>query len=77
MPRGMNSNFNRDIWGHQGYTARATTSLRADRYATTSYRRYFYNYQLVEVTVSPQTEFEIDKTVRTRNKDDIKQHFVR
>jgi len=32
----------------------------------------FYNYLLVKVTVSPQTEFEIDKIVRTRNKNGIK-----
>jgi hypothetical protein len=37
----------------------------------------FYNYELVKVTVSPQTEFEIDKPVRTRNKNGIKQHFVK
>jgi hypothetical protein len=38
---------------------------------------HFYNYGLVKVTVSPQTEFEIDKIVRTRNKNGIKQHFVK
>ena len=37
----------------------------------------FHNYELVKVTVSPQTEFEIDRTVRTRNKNCIKQHFVK
>ena len=37
----------------------------------------FYNYELVNVTVSPQTEFEIDKILRTRNKGGIKQHFVK
>ena len=37
----------------------------------------FYNYELVKVTVSPQTEFVIDKIVRTRNKGGIKQHFVK
>jgi len=37
----------------------------------------FYNYELVKVTVSPQTEFEIDKIMRTRNKNCIKQHFVK
>ena len=37
----------------------------------------FYNYELVKVTVSPQTEFEIVKIVRTRNKNGIKQHFVK
>jgi len=31
----------------------------------------FYNYELVKVTVSLQTEFEIDKIVRTRNKGGI------
>jgi len=36
----------------------------------------FYNYDLVKVTVSPRTEFEIGKIVRTRNKDGIK-HFVK
>ena len=28
----------------------------------------FYNYELVKVTVSPDTESEIDKIVRTRKK---------
>ena len=28
----------------------------------------FYNYELVKVTVSSQTEIHIDKIVRTRNK---------
>ena len=37
----------------------------------------FYNYELVKVTVAPQTEFEIDKIVSTRNKNGIKQHFVK
>jgi len=37
----------------------------------------FYNYELVKVTVSPQTEFQIDKMVRTHNKDGIKQHVVK
>jgi hypothetical protein len=37
----------------------------------------FYNYELVTDTVSPQTEFQIDKIVRTRNRHGIKQHFVK
>jgi hypothetical protein len=37
----------------------------------------FYNYELVKVTVSPQTEFQIDKIVRARNNDGIKQHLVK
>jgi len=37
----------------------------------------FYNDEHVKVTVSPQTELEIDKIVRTRNKCGIKQHFVK
>jgi hypothetical protein len=35
----------------------------------------FYNYELGKVTVSPETEFQID--VRTRNKGGIKQHLVK
>jgi hypothetical protein len=35
------------------------------------------NYELVNVTVSHQTEFEKDKLERTRDKDCIKQHFVK
>ena len=31
----------------------------------------FYNYELVKVTVSPDTEIQIDKVVRTRNKNCI------
>jgi len=37
----------------------------------------FYNYELVKVTLSPQTEFQIDKIVRTRNNNGIKQHLVK
>ena len=36
---------------------------------------HFYNYELVKVTVSPDTEFEIDKIVRTRKNGGIK-HLV-
>ena len=36
----------------------------------------FYNYELVKV-VSPQTEFEIDKILRTRIRNDIKQLCVK
>ena len=32
----------------------------------------FYNYEVVKVTVSLETEFRIDKIERTRNKNDIK-----
>ena len=35
-----------------------------------------YNYDTVMVTVSLQTEFQIDKKVRTRYKSGIKQHLV-
>jgi hypothetical protein len=37
----------------------------------------FYNYELVKVTASPESEFQIDKIVRTRKKGGIKQHFVK
>ena len=37
----------------------------------------FYNYEVVKVTFSPHTEFEIDKIVRTRNMNSMKQHFVK
>jgi hypothetical protein len=37
----------------------------------------FYNYELVKVTVSPVSEFQIDKIVRTRNQGFIKQHLVK
>ena len=36
----------------------------------------FYNYELVKVTVSGNSELEIDKIVRTRKNDGIKQHLV-
>ena len=36
----------------------------------------FYNYEFVKVTVSPDTEFQIDKLVHTRKNGDIKQHLV-
>jgi len=37
----------------------------------------FCNYELVKVTVPPQTEFQVDKIIRTRNNDGIKQHLVK
>jgi hypothetical protein len=37
----------------------------------------FYNYEFVKVTVSSQTEFQIEKLPRTRKKDGIKQHLVK
>jgi hypothetical protein len=37
----------------------------------------FYNYELVKVTVSPESEFQIDKIVRTRTKGGIRQHLVK
>ena len=37
----------------------------------------FYNYELVKFVVSPQTEFEIDKILLTRNRNGIKQLFVK
>jgi hypothetical protein len=37
----------------------------------------FYNYELVKVTVSPQTEFQKDKILRTRKNGGIKQHLVK
>jgi hypothetical protein len=37
----------------------------------------FYNYELGKVTVLPETEFQIDKIVRTRNTGGIKQHLVK
>jgi phosphopantetheine adenylyltransferase len=37
----------------------------------------FYNYELVKVIVSSETEFQIDKIVRTRKKGGIKQLLVR
>jgi len=35
----------------------------------------FYSFELGKVTVSPETAFQIDKIVRTRNKNGIKQQF--
>ena len=37
----------------------------------------FYSYELVNVTVSLRTGFQIDKIVRTRNNNGIKQHLVK
>lgn len=37
----------------------------------------FYNYELVKITVSPDTEFQIDKILRSRTKGGIKQHLVK
>ena len=37
----------------------------------------FYNYELVRVTVPPQTQFQVEKIVRTRNKGGMKQHLVK
>jgi len=38
---------------------------------------HFYNYELVKFTVLPQTELQLDKIVRTRNKNGIKRHFAK
>jgi hypothetical protein len=37
----------------------------------------FYNCELVKIAVTPQTEFQIDKIVRTRTKGGIKQYIVK
>jgi len=37
----------------------------------------FYNYELVKVTVSRETSFQIDKIVCKRNKNGIIPHFVK
>jgi hypothetical protein len=37
----------------------------------------FYNYEVVKVIVSPESEFQIDKIVRTRNQGGIKQRLVK
>ena len=37
----------------------------------------FCNYELVKVTVPPQTEFQVDIIIRTRNNDGIKEHLVK
>jgi len=37
----------------------------------------FYKYNLDNVTVSSQTELQIDKIVRTRYNDSIKQHLFK
>jgi hypothetical protein len=37
----------------------------------------FYNYELVKVTLTPDTEFQIDKIVSTRNKNGIRQHLFK
>jgi hypothetical protein len=37
----------------------------------------FYKYELVRVTALPQTQFQIGKIVRTKNKEGIKQHLVK
>jgi hypothetical protein len=37
----------------------------------------FYNYDLVKVSITPDTEFQIDKILRTRNKIGIRHHLVK
>jgi hypothetical protein len=37
----------------------------------------FYEYELVKINLSPETDFQIDKIVRTRNKSGTKQHLVK
>ena len=37
----------------------------------------FYSFKLGKVTASPETAFQIDNIVRTRNKNGLKQHFVK
>jgi hypothetical protein len=38
---------------------------------------HFCNYELDKITISPETEFQIHKTVRTRKNGDSKQHLVK
>ena len=74
----MNKPLQQRYFGCPGYSARAPTCLRTARLAGSSYRPIqFYNCELVKVTVSPQTEFETDKIVRTRKKGGIKQYLVK
>jgi hypothetical protein len=37
----------------------------------------FYNYEFVKVTISPGSEFQIDKIVRSRNNGGRKQHIAK
>ena len=37
----------------------------------------FYNYEFVNITISPRNEFQIDIIVRTREKNGIKQQLVK
>lgn len=37
----------------------------------------FYNFELVRVRVSPQTEYKIDKILKTRKRQGIREHFVK
>jgi hypothetical protein len=37
----------------------------------------FYNYKFVNVTVSSQTQLQIDKILHTGKKDGIKKHLVK
>jgi hypothetical protein len=37
----------------------------------------FYKYELVKLSISPDTKFQIDKILRTRKHNGIKQHLVK
>jgi len=37
----------------------------------------FYNYEFLKFTISPGSEFEIDKIVRSRNNGGRKQHLAK
>ena len=69
--------LHRNISGIQGYSAHTPTCLRNLRFTGSPYRRKVLQLRACQGYRFPQTEFEIDKIVRTRNKICIKQHLVK
>ena len=73
----MNKLFNKDTSGSHGYQRVPQPLCEMSDLQHCPIEVQFYNYELLKVTVLPQTEFEIDKIVRTRNKGGIKQYLVK
>ena len=67
----MKKIFNRNIPDCQGYSARATTCLRNLRIIGSTYRRTVLQLRACQGHCDPQTEFQIDKILLTRNKGGI------
>ena len=76
--KGYEQNFSKDIFRVVKVVPRVTQHVyEQSDLQNRPIEGQFYNYELVKVVVSPQTEFEIDKIQCTSNRNGIKQLFVK